>query len=188
MKSQKSVSPDMNSGENSGSPSQGEPTYLTVGRFRKPHGVKGEVSMDILTDFPDRIVVGKKVYVGESYQPMEVSNIRWHQQMLLLSFEGIEDRDQAGFLRNQLAFVKSDGLPELPEGEYYFHQLIGLTVVDESKKIIGKLEDILETGANDVYVVRTEAGEEILLPAIEAVILDVDLENKQMIVRPPEWI
>jgi 16S rRNA processing protein RimM len=99
---------------------------------------------------------------------------------LLVAFEGYPGREQVAVLRNQLVQVRADDRPLLPEGEYYHHQLIGLQVLDEAGNILGKLVEILVTGANDVYVVRGPAGEEILLPAIESVILDVNLERGLM--------
>jgi len=84
-------------------------------------------------------------------------------------------------------FVRTDTLPNLPEGQYYHHQLIGLQIVTEQGSRLGKLVEILETGSNDVYVISGEEGQEILLPALEGVILAVDLEKKEMRVQPPEW-
>jgi len=84
--------------------------------------------------------------------------------------------------------VKAADLPRLPEGQYYHHQLLGLSVVDETGQVLGELAEILETGANDVYLVKTPLGKELLLPAIEDVILGVPLERKEMSVRPPDWL
>ena len=83
-------------------------------------------------------------------------------------------------MRNELVYVRADDRPPLAEGEYYHHELIGLRVVDESGDILGILVQILDTRANDVYVVRPQAGPEILLPAIESVILDIDLEKGEI--------
>jgi len=90
--------------------------------------------------------------------------------------------------RNQYLYVRADELPPLPEGEYYHHQLLGLRVFDLQGNLLGVLSEILETGANDVYVVRDEGGSEILLPVIEGVILEVDLGARRLIVNPPEWL
>ena len=90
-------------------------------------------------------------------------------------------------MHNLQVFVRADALPDLPEGVYYHHQLVGLTVKDESGKIFGKLDEILQTGSNDVYVIRDADGKEVLFPALEDVIISIDLEQQIMIVRPPEW-
>jgi 16S rRNA processing protein RimM len=170
-----------------GSPLPGEPVFLAVGRLRHAHGVKGEITMDVLTDFPERLHKGKEVFAGERHQPVRINGMRWKDTLLLLSFEGYEDCDQVNELRNQILYVRSENLPPLPDGHYYFHQLRGLKVLDEAGKLLGILDEILETGANDVYVVRSTEGKEILLPAIEAVILNVYLEKGEMVVHPPEW-
>jgi 16S rRNA processing protein RimM len=169
-----------------GSPSkQGEPEFLVVGKLRRPHGFKGEILMDVITDFPERLKVNKKVFVGENHEPLVIEHIRWNDQTMLVLFKDVDDK-KAGELRNQYVFVKSDNLPELPEGIYYFHQLLGIDVVDENGNVLGILDEILETGANNVYVVKKPDGGEILLPAIASVVLDINLEQKTIRVRPPE--
>ncbi len=167
----------------SGSPPVGEPVYLLVGWLRRPHGVRGEILMEIITDFPERLKQGKLVFIGDDHAPHTISARRHHNDGLLLTFDGFTDRDLAGELRNQGVYVRAEGLPELPEGEYYHHQLIGLDVIADTGQLLGILVEIIETGANDVYVVRDESGREILLPAIPPVVLDVDLDSATMRVR-----
>lgn len=181
------MSPDRNLNETGGSPGKGEPLFLTVGKFRRPHGIAGEILMDVLTDFPERLQAGKTIFVGESHQQFEIVHIRRHDPALLVTLQGIGDRESAGELRNQLVYVQSQGLPELPDGEYYHHQLIGLQVKDEAGNLLGTMEQVLETGANDVYLVRTTDGSEMLLPALHSVILNISPEKGVMIVRPLEW-
>lgn len=165
-----------------------EPVFIAVGRLRRPHGVKGEIMMEILTDFPERIKVGNVVHVGQGYQPMKITGLRRHQQGFLLRFEGIESRDDISVYRSDYVCVTTDDLPALDEGEYYFHQLIGISVYDEDGNELGKLAEIMETGANHVYLVQHEDGSEVLLPAIESVILDVKIDGQRMIVRLPEYL
>jgi len=173
--------------DKAGSPLSGEPAFLAVGVIRKGHGVNGELLMDVLTDFPRRLRARKTVYLGENHEPYVLTRVRSHVDTLLLSFEGIEDLDTAEKLRNLTVYVRTEDLPPLPEGNYYHHQLIGIRVVDEDGKEIGHLTEILETGANDVYVVVNEAGEETLLPAIVDVIKTVDVGQGVMTVSPQEW-
>src|SRR6185295_12956153 len=161
----------------SGSP-DGEPVYLTVGFLRRPHGLQGEIIMDLHTDFPERMKSGRKLLVGEEHQPMTLTNVRPHQAGLLVKFEGIETPDDAGKYRNQWVFIKAKDAPPLPEGQIYQHELFGFKVLDENDVLLGELVEILETGANDVYVVKDESGKEILLPAIPSVILDLDASHR----------
>jgi len=176
-----------------GSPDDSEPTYLTVGKLRKSHGKSGEISMQVITDFPDRLVSGKVVYVGEKLEEMAISKFRWHRDLMLIRFEGIQTKEDADKFTNSFVFVRSDAIPELPQGEYYYHELLGISVINEYGELLGNLADIIETGANDVYVIRpTEGSEgaasEILLPAIDEVVLEIDLIDRRMIVKPPEWL
>lgn len=163
-----------------GSPPIGEPEYLVVGYLRRPHGVKGEMLMDVHTDFPERLKSGMTLFVGDQYQPMVVASRRPHASGLLVRFRGVKTPEEAGLYRNTWVYVPTANRPSLPEGEYYHHQLIGLNVVTDDGRDLGVLADILETGANDVYVVRDAEGKDVLLPAIPPVILEVRLDERQI--------
>ncbi len=166
--------------KDAGSPYSGEPVFLAVGRLRKAHGVHGEIQMDVLTDFPERLKKGVTLYVGQEHQPVRVRKVRQMDQLLLIAFEGYITPEKAGELRNQIVYVNANNLPPLGEDEYYHHQLLGIRVIDEKGETLGTLNEILETGANDVYVIRRESGPELLLPAIEETILSIDLEKGEM--------
>jgi 16S rRNA processing protein RimM len=160
---------------------------LAVGRLRRTHGVKGEIVMEVLTGFPERLRAGKTLYLGEQHEPLRLASVRGHNQEMILRFSGITTPEDAARLRNLQVFVQTEHLPELPEGEYYHHQLLGMKVVDDTGQELGTLSEILETGANDVYVIKTPEGKEILLPAIEDVILDVSVERSELRVKPQDW-
>jgi len=168
--------------QTSGSPI-GEPVHLVVGFLRRPHGVSGELVMDIHTDFPERIAAGRKVFIGEKKQPHTLDTVRPRNDGLLVSFRGVNTPEDAGKFRNQWVYVKASELPPLPQGKYYKFQLVGLDVTDEDGNALGKITDVLETGANDVYIVTNESGKEILLPAIPPVILNLDMEKRALKVR-----
>ncbi len=162
-----------------GSP-QGESIYLAIGFMRRPHGVMGEIIMDLHTDFPERIKAGRKVYVGEKYEAFTIGAVRPHGNGVLVKIRGFESPETAGRFRNQWMYVKASEVPALPEGRYYKHDLIGLTVMMDNGEKLGVLNEVLETGANDVYVVVKEDGKEILLPAIPDVVLEVNMNDKLM--------
>jgi 16S rRNA processing protein RimM len=157
----------------SGSP-DGEPVYLTVGFLRRPHGVQGEIILDLHTDFPERLKSGRKLFLGEEHKPMTLVSARPHAKGMLIKFKGVETPEEVGQFRNQWVYVKASDVPPLPEGQLYQHELFGFSVVDESDNLLGELVEILETGANDVYVVKDANGKELLLPAIPSVILELD--------------
>jgi 16S rRNA processing protein RimM len=173
---------------NSGSPASGEPVYLTIGKLRRSHGLEGDMVMDILTDFPERLRVGSIVFVGDAHEPMKIVSLRGHNRQLIIRLEGFNSPEETARLRNQDLFIQASTLPKLPEGEYYHHELLGLKAVDEAGQVLGELTQILETGANDVYLIRTADGKELLLPAVEEVVLNIHLEKGEMIVRPPEYL
>ena len=160
-----------------GSP-KGESVYLAIGFLRRPHGVSGEIIMDLHTDFPERIKAGRKVYVGEKYETLTIDSARAHGNGMLIRLNGCDTPETAGRFRNQWVYVKSTEVPALPAGKVYKHELIGLMVTTDSGETLGVLNEILETGANDVYVVKKESGGEILLPAIPDVILGIDMDER----------
>lgn len=163
----------------SGSPT-GESVFLIVGFIRRPHGVHGEMIMDIHTDFPERLKPGTKVYVGEEHKPMTIASTRPHGTGMLVGLRGLTNPDLAGQLRNTYVYVPAKDRPPLPDGKVYQHQILGLRVVTDEGRDLGKLTDIISTGANDVYVVTGEDGKEVLLPAIKDVILRYDLPNGEI--------
>jgi 16S rRNA processing protein RimM len=171
-----------------GPPRQGNgPSFLAVAKVRRPFGVKGELLLKILTDFPKRLMQQERLYVGEEKTFYGVESIRRHGREWLLRLEGIADRDAAERLRGGILYSRLDDLPPLPEGVYYLHQIEGLEVLTEAGENLGTVREVLKTGANDVYVVKGDSGE-ILLPAIPQVIRAVRLAEGRMIVRMMEGL
>jgi 16S rRNA processing protein RimM len=167
--------------ENTDQSNQGEIEYIAVGQLRRPHGVRGEILMSVWTEFPERLQPGVQVFLGEERQPVLIRSVRSHGDGLLLAFDEYHLREEVGLFRNELVMVRTDDRPSLEDGELYIHQLLGLAVVeDESGRPLGTLVEILETGANDVYIVKDQNGVDLLLPAIESVIVAIDLPNRQI--------
>lgn len=166
-----------------GSPNKGEPVFIVVGKIRRPHGLRGDVLVEVWTDFPERLVPGLRLYVGENHEPLTIEKLRPHNQGLLVLFREMQNPEASGEYRNELLYVQMDEIPPLPEGEYYHHQMLGMRVVTDEGVDLGMVTQILETGSNDVYVVSTSTDGEILLPAIDSVILDIDLEHGKMVVN-----
>jgi len=126
---------------------------------------------------------GRKIYLGPDRTPRTVRSLRSHGENYLVLLKGTADRTGADRYRGAVIYVRSDSAPPLPLDVYYNWQIVGLEVHTEGGETLGKIAEILQTRANDVYVVRNEGGEELLLPAIESVILNVDLDAKRMLVR-----
>jgi 16S rRNA processing protein RimM len=166
---------------NSGSPMPGEPEYLAVGKLHRPHGVRGEMRMSVWTDFPERLQPDTLVYLGKRHMPVHIKSLRGHQQDVLIAFEEFRDREEVSQFRNQVVFVRTADLPALPDDGLYLHQLLGLQVVrDEDDVLLGVVAEILETGANDVLLVRREGKSDILIPDIDPVIIEIDLEKGEI--------
>ena len=169
--------------QTTGSLPGGEPVFLAVGRIRRPHGIHGEMVMEVLTDFPDHLRPGTWVYVGPQHQPERLTSTRWHNRALLIGLEGCTNPESAGSYRSQVVYVTAAERPVLPEGEFYHHQLIGLAAISEEGQGLGLVTEILETGANDVLVVRPTHGPQILIPYRDEFVLKVDLEKKTILMR-----
>jgi len=166
---------------------QAEPDegFVAVGRVQGPFGLKGELKVLSLTDNPDRFLPKAKLWAGQ--QPVTIAAAREAQGYVYLTLKGFHDRTSVEKFRHALLQVPEADLPELEEGEYYRFQLIGLTVVDSAGEVIGTLAEVIETGATDVYRVRTPEGKDVLLAATADVVVSVDLKAKRMVVDPPPW-
>lgn len=164
-----------------GSLAKNEPAYVLIGRLQKSHGLKGELAMRVDTDFPERIRPGKSVYLGAEKLEMIVASVRWKSKLMLIRFSGIDNPEDASELTNFEVFSKVSALPKLPEGRYYHHQLIGLQVW-ENDEHLGELVDVMETGANDVYLIASDGKADLLIPAIPDVVKYIDLEQGKMTV------
>lgn len=154
--------------------------YVVVGRFVSELGLKGEIKIEAMTDFPERFAAGNQVYVNG--HPRIIERSRPHKDRIILKLKGIDDVQAASQLRGHDLEIRSDQLQDLPQGEYYRFQVLGLDVVEMQGEPVGRIEDILPTGSNDVYIVRGSRGE-ILIPATDEVIKSIDLEKGQMVIE-----
>lgn len=164
-------------------------SYLAIGQIVGPHGIRGEVKVVPLTDFPERFQTGAKVFLGAQTGetdavPAEIAASRPHQDRWLIRFAHIKDRTAAETLRDLYVLIpEADAMP-LGEHENYAHDLIGLSVYTVDGRSVGQITEILFTAANDVYVVRN-ASSEVLIPATREVVLSVDLAEGVMKVALP---
>ena len=167
-----------------GSPQLGEPAFLAVGKLRHPHGVHGEMLMEIYTDFPERLQPGIILYLLQDPIQLRLLKRRQHGEGLLMTFEGYSSPEDVGRFRNQIVYVKSVDCLPLADGEYYHHQVIGLRAVTSGGELIGTVTEILETGASDVLVILPESGPEILVPMADSFIHGIDLNKREITVHP----
>ena len=151
---------------------------LKVGVITTTHGIRGEVKVYPTTD-ADRFLDLEYVLLdtGREKRKLEIENVKYFKNLVILKFRGIDNINDIEMYKKRELWIPREEAQELEEDEYYIADLIGMDVVLEDGSKFGTLKDVMETGANDVYVVEDAKGEEILLPAIRECILDVDVEK-----------
>ena len=160
---------------------------VAIGKIVAPHGVRGDVRIMPLTDFPERFRKLKEVLLANGTS-LAIDGVKYHKQFVLLKFRGLDSMNAVEHLKNQILHVQEKDLVKLPEGQYYQYQIIGLAVYNEEDELIGTITDILETGSNDVYVAESAGQKPIMIPALKEVVKNIDLSNKKMIVKlQEEW-
>lgn len=163
---------------------------LKVGVITSPHGIKGEVKVFPTTDDAKRFKELKKVILdtGKEYIPMEIEHVKFFKNMVILKFKGYDNINEIEKYKSRDLLITRDQAVDLAPDEYFITDLIGLAVVSDQGVELGTLKDVLETGANDVYVVAMKDGKELMLPAIGDCILNVDLEQRRMEVHVLEGL
>ena len=159
--------------------------YLEIGQIVNTFGIKGFVKVKPFTDDIEQFERLEKIYVKNknSQKEYKIQEVKYHKNMVLLKFEGIDNIDDAEKLRNYyLLRNREDDIP-LEDDTYYIVDLLGLEVYDDNGILLGTVEDIFNTGSNDIYVVKNELGKQILLPSISDVIKKIDIENKKIVVH-----
>ena len=158
---------------------------LEIGQIVNTFGIKGFVKVNPFVDDVLRFDDLKKVYIrrNKEIKELQVEEIKYHKNMVLVKFKGIDKVEDAELLRNFYLEVDRENAIELEEGEYFIADLLGLKVLTEENEELGKLEDIFNAGSSDIYVVKSEDGKQILLPAISEVIKEINIEENKIIVH-----
>jgi 16S rRNA processing protein RimM len=168
-----------------------EPRYLAIGQVVGVHGVRGELTVEILTEAPNRFGLMARVFVGpDGEEPVawKLEGYRLHKGRALLKLAGCDDRTTAETFRRCLVQVPREESLPLAEGEYYEYQILDLEVWTLDGECLGRVTEIIDTGANDVYVIESQDRLELLIPAIEGVIQKIDLEASRLMVELPEGL
>ena len=158
---------------------------LEIGQIVNTFGIKGEVKVKPFTDDIKRFDKLKKINIEQknSKKEYEIENIKYHKDMVILKLKGIDQIEQAELLRNSYLKIDRNEEEPLEENTYYIVDLLGLSVYTEEDVLLGILDDIYNTGSNDIYVVKDSLGKQTLLPAIQDVIKEIDIENQKIIVH-----
>ena len=173
-----------------------EPAFLVVGHVGKPHGMRGELYVQSLTDHPaDLFVPGVVLQLGDAegegpdpdLRPLRVEEARPFQKGWLISFSGVEDRSAADFLRGRYLMAERERLPALAEGEVFYHQLLGMEVVTTQGVRLGEISEVYELLPADLLEVRTEQGT-VLVPFLDRIVRNVDVAGRRLVIDPPDGL
>ena len=173
-----------------------EPAFLVVGHVSKPHGMRGELFVQSLTDHPDDVFVSGVVLrqgaadsqaPDPDLPPLRVEEARPFQKGWLISFGGVEDRNAADFLRGRYLLAERERLPALAEGEVFYHQLLGMEVVTVQGARLGEVSEVYELVPADLLEVRTELGT-VLVPFLDRIVREVDVAGGRLVIDPPDGL
>ena len=157
--------------------------YLEAGKIVTTHGIRGEVKIMPYTDVPELLCEFDRLFIGKEHREVIIERSRVFKNTVIAKIEGISTPEEAEKLRNKILYMHRDDL-ELDDDTYFIQDLIGMEVRDaDSGQVYGRLDDVMQTGANDVYVIKGD-DREYLVPAIADVIVSTDLENDIMTIRP----
>jgi 16S rRNA processing protein RimM len=158
-----------------------EPT-VAVGRIARAHGVHGEVAIVVLSEVPERFAEGASVWL-EDGRRLTVASSRQHRDRLLVRFEQVADRTQAEALQRSLLVVPESSSPQLPEGAWWDHQIVGCALETDAGRPLGTIREVIHTQANDVWAAVDDAGVETLIPVLKDALVSVDVADKRVVVR-----
>lgn len=167
-------------------PASSEEQPIVVGRIRAAWGVRGDVSVEVLSDAPNRFAVGSELRLR--CKPTRVERSRKNKRGVLVKLDAVADRTQAESLRGEELTILPDQIEPLPDGVYYHFQILGMQVLTDDGECLGNISEIIVTGSNDVYVVHKDDRRDILIPALPDVVLDVDLQTSRMTVSLPDGL
>ena len=155
---------------------------VAVGRITRAHGVQGELAVLVISEVPDRFADGETVWL-EDGRTLTVESSRPHKDRLLVRFREVQSREQAEALQRALLVVPESLSPQLPEGSWWDHRIVGCTIETDTGRVLGTVRDVIHTAANDVWSAVDDEGTETLIPVLRDVILDVDMDAKRIVVR-----
>ncbi|MBM3945095.1 MAG: 16S rRNA processing protein RimM [SAR202 cluster bacterium] len=159
--------------------------HVAVARVRAPWGVKGQVKVDSLTDVPGRLSRGSAVFANGS--ELRIADVHTAGGNLVLAFDGVSTPEAAGALRDAYLTVPESAVPPASEGSYYYFQLAGMEAWSQDGERLGTVDEVMETGANHVLVVKKEDGNELLVPMVDGFIVSVDTASRRIVINPPQY-
>lgn len=164
--------------------------YLIVGQIVNTHGVKGELKATVMTDDPHRFNDLDWVYVDKKgkLEKYNIKGVKFFKQFVILKFEGVDTMEAAEKFKGLYMKVDRANAVKLPKGSFFIADIIGLQVYDEKNELLGQISDVLQTGSNDVYIVKDEAGKELLIPALKSVVKEISIDDGRISVILPKGL
>ena len=159
---------------------------IIIGKIVAPHGVRGDIRILPLTEKPD-LFLDLEYLLLEGGKKLTVKNARFQKRMILVTTKEITSMNEAELLRDKNIYIKAEDLPELEEDEFYVADLVGIPVYDLEGNQIGTFKDSLSTGSNDVYIIAVPGAKDILVPALKEYFKEINLAEKRIVVKLPEW-
>jgi len=154
---------------------------VAVGEINSPWGIKGHVKVTPLTSNPERLQPKQQVFVGDL--ALTITDAKIVGKIPVVQFSSFTTRNSVESLKGSLIEILEKDLPKLPENIFYIHDIVGLTVFTDDGEVVGEVIEVLQTGANDVYVIRASNGKDVLIPALESVIVAIKIEDESLIIR-----
>ena len=159
---------------------------IIIGKIVAPHGVRGDIRILPLTEKPE-LFLDLEYLLLEGGKKLTVKNARFQKRMILVTTKEVTSMNEAELLRDKNIYIKAEDLPELEEDEFYGADLVGIPVYDLEGNQIGTFKDSLSTGSNDVYIIAVPGAKDILVPALKEYFKEINLAEKRIVVKLPEW-
>lgn len=151
---------------------------IIIGKIGAAHGVRGDMKVYPLTDFPDRFNTIKKAFIDD--KEINIISTRYQNNFVVMKVKGVNSREEVARYTNKLLKINRSDVPPLNEGEYYSFDIIGLKVINQDDVVLGEIIEILKTGSNDVYITKTLEGKQLLIPALKKVVTEINIEDDFM--------
>ncbi len=164
--------------------------YFVIGQLINTHGVKGELKATALTDDPQRFKKLKWVYIDKngSLEKFDITGVKFFKQFVILKFKNVDRIEEAEKLKGLYMKIDRANAVKLPKDSFFISDILGMSVYDENNMLLGKLVDVIQTGSNDVYIVKSEEGKEILIPALKSVVREVLIDEGKISVILPKGL
>lgn len=164
--------------------------YLIIGQLVNTHGVKGELKTIVLTDDPQRFLDLEWVYLDKkgTLEKYFISSVKFFKHLVIIKFDGVDSIEAAEKLKGYYLKVDRANAVKLPKDSFFITDILGMQVYNENNELLGKLLDVIQTGSNDVYIVKNDEGKEILIPALKSVVKEISLVDRKISVILPKGL